>query len=113
MLKCILNDNLNAILVFGCQNVDCVGRIYYVPMMCEDLIFFPFGGVEISSDYLSCEVIDYLLVMLRAFVAWLVAFVELCNNGCGSNKLTDCQNILRRGGVEIVCFFPLLTFPRG
>ena len=81
-------------------------------MMCEDLIFFPFGGMGIRSDYLSCEVSDYLLVMLRALVAWLVAFVKLCNNGCGSNKLTDCRNILVGGG-EIVCFFSLLTFPCG
>jgi hypothetical protein len=49
--------------------VDCVGRIYYVSMMCEDLVFFPFGGVEIRSDYLCREVSDYLLVMLRALAA--------------------------------------------
>jgi hypothetical protein len=30
--------------------------------------FFPFGGAEIS-DYLSCEVSDYVLVMLRAVAA--------------------------------------------
>ena len=42
--------------------------------------FFPFGGAEIRSDYLSCEVSDYVLVMLRALAAWL-AFVEFCING--------------------------------
>ena len=31
--------------------------------------FFPFGGAEIRSDFLSCEVSDYLVVMLRALAA--------------------------------------------